>query len=129
MINVRNEVWNKLSLSKIITSFAPFGVMNDKLNIWSENMNWEWNGFWWGFVKKNNNGCVIMHLYVISNYFRDISLKISDMQRWQNISKSCPNFRRCNSRNSTELINYEYVFEISRRCISEIKNQLIGRHS
>lgn len=37
MINVSNAIWNKLSLPGILTSFAPFGVMNHKI----EDLEWK----------------------------------------------------------------------------------------
>lgn len=80
-----------------------------RLEILSET-NWlRMRVFWRGFMLENNNDCVIMQLYLLSDYSGDTSPEWSNMQRWQNISKFRTNFRRCGSEIFTKLINNEYI--------------------
>lgn len=87
MINVNNAMGNKGFLLEILSSTVPFDVMKQKIgdSEWKDGLRMK--GV---FVRVGNNGCVIMQLMLVSDYSKDASLEVSDMQKWHNISKSHP---------------------------------------
>lgn len=82
---------------------------NTRLNIWSENVDWEWEDFCECFEWKTN-----MAIWLCKSVFYQIISEIH-LQKYQTFKghtkfqNPVPNFRRCIFWMSTKLTNYHYI--------------------
>lgn len=128
-LNVSNETWNKWFLPRIPTSFALFDVIKQILDIWGENVDWEWNDFWWGFWVKNKYACVIMQLcvfiklfrrYIFENIWHTIMIKKFKISP-QNSQDASPKYFLVFIEDDTHLGRHNIDAWCIPRCISKIK--------